>query len=154
MIPFLWHSRKGKTKELKGFPSGSDGKTSVCNAGDPGSIPGLGRSPGEGNGSPLQYSCLENSMDRGAWGAAVYRVAQSRTWLKRLSTHSWLLEDGSRSWLQKGTGKFWGVMELFYFLGVWLSDWVSKTSELYLRKENFTACINKLHLNKPCQNKK
>ena len=46
---------------------GSDSKASVCNAGDPGSIPGLGRSPGEGNGSPLQYSCLENPMDRGAW---------------------------------------------------------------------------------------
>ena len=43
------------------------GKASVCNAGDPGSIPGLGRSPGEGNGNPLQYSCLENSMDGGAW---------------------------------------------------------------------------------------
>ena len=53
---------------LSGFPSGSDGKSSVCNAGDPGSIPELGRSPGEGNGSPLQEcSCLENLMDRGAW---------------------------------------------------------------------------------------
>ena len=50
-----------------GFPSGSDGKASVCNAGDPGMIPGLGRSPGEGNGSPLQYPCLENPMDRRAW---------------------------------------------------------------------------------------
>ena len=47
----------------KVFPGGSDGKASACNAGDPGSIPGLGRSPGEGNGNPLQYSCLENSMD-------------------------------------------------------------------------------------------
>ena len=47
------------------FPGGSDGKASVYNAGDLGSIPGLGRSPGEGNGSPLQYSCLENPMDRG-----------------------------------------------------------------------------------------
>ena len=52
---------------LAGFPSESDGKASVCNAGDLGSIPGLGRSTGEGNGSPLQYSCLENPMDRGAW---------------------------------------------------------------------------------------
>ena len=50
-----------------GFPGGSDGKTSACNAEDPGSIPGLGRSPGEGKGNPLQYSCLENSMGRGAW---------------------------------------------------------------------------------------
>ena len=48
-------------------PGGSDGKVSVYNAGDPGSIPGLGRSPGEGNGNPLQYYCLENPMDRGAW---------------------------------------------------------------------------------------
>ena len=47
----------------QGFPGGSDGKASACNAGDPGLIPGLGRSPGEGNGNPLQYSCLENSMD-------------------------------------------------------------------------------------------
>ena len=50
----------------KHFPGGSDGKESACHAGDPGSIPGLGRSPGEGNGNPLQYSCLENSIDRGA----------------------------------------------------------------------------------------
>ena len=50
-----------------GFPGGSDSKASACNAGDPGLIPGLGRSPGEGNGNPLQYSCLENPMDRGAW---------------------------------------------------------------------------------------
>ena len=52
---------------FEGFPGGSDGKASVGNAGDPGLIPGLGRSPGEGNGSPLQYSCLENPMDGGAW---------------------------------------------------------------------------------------
>ena len=50
-----------------GFPGGSDSKVSACNVGDPGSIPGLGRSPGEGNNNPLQYSCLENSMDGGAW---------------------------------------------------------------------------------------
>ena len=49
------------------FPGGSDGKVSAYNAGDPGSIPGLGRSSGEGNGNPLQYSCLENPMDGGAW---------------------------------------------------------------------------------------
>ena len=54
-------------------------KASVCNAGDPGSIPGLERSPGEGKGSPLQYSCLENSMDRGAWQAIVLGDAESDT---------------------------------------------------------------------------
>ena len=51
----------------QGFPGGSDDKESACSAGDQGSIPGSGRSPGEGNGNPLQYSCLENPMDRGAW---------------------------------------------------------------------------------------
>ena len=61
-----------------GFPGGSDGKESTCNAGDPGSIPGLGKSPGEGNGNPLQY-CLENSMDRGAWQAIVHEVTKSQT---------------------------------------------------------------------------
>ena len=60
---------------------GSDGKASVCNAGDLGLIPGLGRSPGEGNGNPLQYSCLENPMDGGACLAAVHGVAKSRTQL-------------------------------------------------------------------------
>ena len=60
-----------------GFPGGSDGKEPVRNAGDPGSIPGLGGSPGEGNGTTLQYSCLENPMDRGAWWATVHGVAQS-----------------------------------------------------------------------------
>ena len=54
-----------------GFPCGLDGKESACNVGDLGSIPGLGRSPGEGHGNPFQYSCLENSTDRGAWWAAV-----------------------------------------------------------------------------------
>ena len=56
------------TEETQGFPGGSDGKESACNAGDLGSISGLGRSPGEGNGNPLQYYCLENPMDRGAGG--------------------------------------------------------------------------------------
>ena len=60
-------------------PGGSEVKASASNARDPGSIPGLGRSPGEGNGNPLQYSCLENPMDRGAWQATVHRVAKSRT---------------------------------------------------------------------------
>ena len=62
-----------------GFPGGSNGKESACIAGDPGSIPGSGRVPGEGNGNPLQYSCLENPMDREVWEAAVYEVAKSWT---------------------------------------------------------------------------
>ena len=61
------------------FPGGSDGKESTYNAGDLDSIPGLGQSPGERNGKPLQYSCLENSMDRGAWQVTVHGVAKSLT---------------------------------------------------------------------------
>ena len=62
-----------------GFLGGSESKESTCNAGDLGSIPGLGRSPGEGHGNPLQYSCLENHMDRGAWWATVHGVTKSQT---------------------------------------------------------------------------
>ena len=62
-----------------GFPGGSNSKQSACSAGDLGSIPGLGKSPGEGNGYPLQYSCLENSMDRGAWQATVHEVTKNQT---------------------------------------------------------------------------
>ena len=62
-----------------GFPGDSDDKESACNAGDLGSIPWLGRFPGEGDGNPLQYSCLENSMDRGAWRATVPGVTKSQT---------------------------------------------------------------------------
>ena len=61
------------------FPGGSDDKASVYKVGDPSSIPESGRSPGEGNGNPLQYYCLENPMDGGAWWATVHRVAKSRT---------------------------------------------------------------------------
>ena len=62
-----------------GFPDGSEGKASACNVGDQGLIPGLGRSPGEGNGNPLQNPCLENLMDRGTWWIAVHGVAESGT---------------------------------------------------------------------------
>ena len=75
--------RKGE-----GLPGGSAVKESAFNAGasgDSGSIPGSGRSPGGGHGNPLQYSCLENPMDRGAWWAIVHRVTKSQTRLNRLS---------------------------------------------------------------------
>ena len=67
-----------------GFLSGSGGKESACNAGDLGLIPGWGRFPGEGNDNPLQYSCLENSMDRGACRATIHGVTKSWTWLNDL----------------------------------------------------------------------
>ena len=72
----------------RGFPDGSDSKDPICNAGDTGDaglIPGSGRSAGGGNGNPLQYSCLENPMDRGAWRATVPRVTKSQT---RLNIHA------------------------------------------------------------------
>ena len=62
-----------------GFPGGSDGKESACNVGDLGLTPGSGRSPGEGNGNLLQYSCLESPMDRGDWLATVHGFAKSQT---------------------------------------------------------------------------
>ena len=71
------------------FPGGSDGKASVYNAGDLGSSPELGRSPGEGNSNPLQNSCLENPMDGGAWWATVHGVTKSQTWLSDFTF--WLL---------------------------------------------------------------
>ena len=80
----LWHI----LTEDSCFPGGSDSKASACNAGDLGLIPGFGRSPGEGNGNPLQYSCLENPMDRGAYripcteGSTVHGIAKSWTQLR------------------------------------------------------------------------
>ena len=80
-----WRYKSGSYQQ--GFPSGSDGKESTCNAGDPGSIPGSGRSPGGGSGNPLQYSCLENSMDRGAWWAIVHGIIRVRhDWATNIHT--------------------------------------------------------------------
>ena len=83
-----------------GLPGSSVGQESACNTGDTGSISGLGRSHGERHGSPLQYSCLENCMDRGAWQAIAHGVTESRTRLKRLSRHVHTCECvcGSASW--------------------------------------------------------
>ena len=64
---------------VQGFPSGLDGKESVCNAGDPSLIPGLGKSPGEGNGYSFQFSCMENPKDRGAYCVTVHRITKSQT---------------------------------------------------------------------------
>ena len=96
---------------------GSDGKESACYMGDPGSVPGLGRSLGEGNGNPLQHSCLENPMDGGAWKATVRGVAEGRTRLsdftftchfhaleKEMATHSSVL-----AWRIPGTGEPGGL---------------------------------------------
>ena len=74
-----WRRDRLPAPVFLGFPSGSAGKESTCNAGDLGLIPGLGRSPGGGNGNPLLCSCLENSMGRGAWWATVHGVTKSWT---------------------------------------------------------------------------
>ena len=85
----------------------ADGKASACSVGDLGSIPGLGRSPGEGNGNPLQYSCLENPMDGGAWWATVHGVAKSQIRLSDFTftfmeyKHKETLKDGEMvDWLR------------------------------------------------------
>ena len=101
----------------KGFPGGSEVKVSASNVGDPGLIPGSGRSPGEGNGNPLQYPCLENPMDGGAWWATVHGVAKSRTRLSYFTftcsnTYNVIskiqrnLPEGKRTW--KMTELKWG----------------------------------------------
>ena len=80
-FPCFLHSHQHLLSFIFDFPGGSEGKASAFNAGDRGSIPRWGRSPGEGNGKPLQYSCLENPMDGEAWWATVHGVTKSRTWL-------------------------------------------------------------------------
>ena len=84
----------------KGFTCSSVGKESACNAGDPGLVPGSGRSPGEGNGNPLQYSCLENPMDGGAWRATVHGVA---TRLKRVG-HDLATKPPPPQWVEERQG--------------------------------------------------
>ena len=81
------------------LPGGSNGKESACNAWDLGLIPGLGRSPGGGHGNPLHYSCLENSMDRGAWRATVHGVSKSRTQLSDWAWHR-MRENTCRSYIR------------------------------------------------------
>ena len=92
-----------------GLPGSSVGKESACNAGDPGSIPGLGRSPGGGHGNPLQCSCLENPRDGGAWWAAIYGVKQSWTQLNRLSSSS-----PSQTDLRKYQSQNENILLMFY----------------------------------------
>ena len=85
------------------FPGGSEVKASASNAGDLGSIPGSGRPPGEGNGNPRQYSCLENPMDGGAWQATVHGVAKSRTQLSDFTLLSHL------SLMEERAGRIWSI---------------------------------------------
>ena len=113
-----------------GFPGSSAHKESTCNAGvtgvsgDVGSNPGLERSPGGERGNPLEYSCLENPMDREAWQAIVHRVAKSWTWLKQLSMHAiikWLLYENNQwekylNMKTSGSFLFYGQMWMWFFI--------------------------------------
>ena len=102
---------------LTWFPWLLDGKESTCDAGDRGSIPGSGRSPREGNGNPLQYSCLENAMDRGAWRATVNGVAESRTHLSNQHFH--FQTQQMRKWLvaslTESSPVFWGWFACYHY---------------------------------------
>ena len=91
-------TRTWESDWLEGFPGGSDGKAPARNAGDPGSISGLGNSPGEGNGTPLQYACLESPMDGGAWWAVVHGVAEEPDTTEQLHFRF------SLSWIGEGNG--------------------------------------------------
>ena len=105
--PIFWYSdaKRWLIGKVPGFSGGSDGKESDCSAGDLGLIPGSGRSPGEGNGNPLQYPCLEKPMDGGAWQATVHGLAQSQTQLSNFTFTFWCWkrlraegEEGVRGW--------------------------------------------------------
>ena len=98
------------------FPGGSDSKASACNVGDPGSIPGLGRSPGEGNGNPLQYSCLENPTEGGAWWATVHGVAKSRTGLSDFTSQHLIGSAFSM------VGFSWAQSTSYVFLILWIDS--------------------------------
>ena len=114
----------------EGFPGGSDGKESACNAGDLSSVPGLGRSHGEGNGSPLQYSCLENPTDRGTWKAAVHGVAKSWTQLS-----DWTTTGKSKPKYLFG----WN----FYIFGLTITlfhrEWIRGNSQCWLYQISFLS---------------
>ena len=114
-------------RTLLGFPCGSTGmqiQESTCNAGDLGSIPELGRSPGEESGSPLQYYCLENSMDRGAWEATVHVVAKSWTqlsnWACRHTMYINIILHDNASSISLYEFTNWWTFNYFYFYCLWM----------------------------------
>ena len=132
------------------FPGGSNSKESACNVGDQGSIPGSEGYPAEGNGNPLQYSCLENSMDRGAWWVTVHGVTKSQITTKRLThthththTHTTLLGSWPRlailciflSLLFKSNSLAYSIPLKSDFAGSWLS---SKSLSLFHKPSLFS----------------
>ena len=116
-VPFLgWEEALDKgwapTPVFLGFPGGSISKESTHNVGDLDSIPGLGRSPGGGDDNPLQYSCLGNPMDRGAWGATVHGVAKSRTPLSDRHNTCWRWCCHGKPGFLGPIGAMWGLQKV------------------------------------------
>ena len=101
-----------------GLPGGSEGKASSCSAGDLGLIPGSGRSPGVGNGNPLQYSCLENPMDGEAWWATVHVVTKSWTWLRDFTFPFHFPKPGMEDSTSKEVTTRWGFRRWLKFLTI------------------------------------
>ena len=135
------NKNRGVVEQWMGFPGGSDAKESLCNAGDPGSGPASGRSPGEGHGSPLQYSCLENSMDRGAWWATVPGVTKGTTeglthtnngmWCTNASGQTAItchMDDSHSVWFHVYT---WNLIESFRILVTFAGDDWKGTQRAY-----------------------
>ena len=108
---YVYTPKGPKLKTEEAFSSGSNTKESACKVGDLGSIPGLGRYPGEGNGYPLQDSCLENSMDSGAWQATVHGVTKSWT---RLSDFHFKDRTGKPSTMSRASYTYPNTIESFY----------------------------------------
>ena len=105
----------------QGFPGGSDGKESACSVGDLGSVPELGRSPGEGNGYPLQYSCLENPTDRGDWQTTVHGVSKGQTQTKQLSLISIIITSGPPQIIRYQipvVGDTWATKQILQEIGI------------------------------------
>ena len=126
-------------------PGGSDGKESACKAGDLGLTPGLGRCPGEGNGNPLQDSCLENSMDRGAWLAAVLGVAKSQIQLwQTLSLSCCKQKEFNNSSLEKnleGCDKGQDKTVETWWPGTYPWDWDKRSRERQGRLHKCLLCF-------------
>ena len=128
---------------LISFPGGSDGKESACNTGDPCLIPGSGRSSGEGNGNPLQYSCLENFMDRGAWQATVHGVTKSWTQLSDCHSHHTLKWDWALFICLLTFVLLWNVCSSFAHFSIgWTVFFV------YSGYKSFVECIVRIYLAK------
>ena len=125
---------------LSTFPGGSDDKQSACNVGDLGSTSGSGRSPGEENGYPLQLSCLENPMDRGAWQATVHRVATSQRRLKLLSIHTYRPQN--QSFLQGflGISLNGGRLSLFFLAPLLHRAWTTDVIAYASHSNKMTTC--------------